>query len=379
MIRLTVPSIDEEDLRVVREVLISGMMVQGSRVASFEQAIANYVGRRYAVAVTNGTASLHLALTALNIGPGDIVVTSAYSFVATANVVELCRAKPMFVDIHPDTFNLDSECLEEAIEELMGKSKTASKVRAVLPVHIFGQMADMPQILKIAQKRNLPVVEDAACALGARLHGRQAGSWGILGCFSFHPRKAITTGEGGMITSDDDKLVHKLRMLRNHGQIPDAVEPDFAVPGFNYRMTEFQAALGSNQLCKLDRIISARRKLATRYGDLLSNVDVQTPTLDEGSEPVFQSYVVLLPRNLVAKRSALIKRLKDQGVETTIGTYNIPLTTYYRTRYDFRRGDFPVTDDVAERALTLPLYEGLSAQQQDDVVKRVREGLHSLR
>jgi dTDP-4-amino-4,6-dideoxygalactose transaminase len=373
MIRLTVPSIDEVDLQSVREVLSSGFLVQGARVASFEREIAKYVGSRLAVAVTNGTASLHLALLALGTGPGDIVLTSAYSFVATANAVELCGARPVFVDIRADTFNLDARHLKETIEEVVASRHTAGKVKAILPVHSFGQIADMPEILQIAERHGLPVVEDGACALGAKLFDRAAGSWGTLGCFSFHPRKAITTGEGGVITLNDKQLAHKLRMLRNHGQNPDEEEPDFLVPGFNYRMTEFQAALGQTQLLRISSMIAARRRAAAKYASLLSNLEVQPPITSNGSEPVFQSYVVLLPENLASKRSVLIKQLRDRGVETTIGTYHIPLTTYYRKRYNYQAGDFPVTDDISKRALALPLYAGLSERQQEEVVQQLRE------
>lgn len=167
-------------------------------------------------------------------------------------------------------------------------------------------------------------------------------------------------------------------MLRNHGQNPDEKEPDFLLPGFNYRMTEFQAALGKTQLVKINRIIAARRLIAARYASLLSNLEVQPPIMSSGSEPVLQSYVVLLPQSLASKRSVLIKDLRDRGIETTIGTYHVPLTTYYRKRYNYQVGDFPVTDAVFNRALTLPLYEGMSEQQQDEVVQQLRECISSL-
>ena len=378
MIRLTIPSIDEDDLLAVREALASGFLVQGPRVAVFEQMVADQVGVQHAIAVSNGTAALHLALLALDVGPGDIVVVTAYSWPATANAIELCGAQPVFVDVEPDTFNMDPNCLAQRLEQLMSNAHTARRVRAVLPVHAFGQMADMAAIGEIAGVYSLPVIEDAACALGAKWQGRQAGTWGRMGCFSFHPRKAVTTGEGGVITTDDATLASRLRALRNHGLDPDALLPDFILPGFNYRMTEIQAALGQTQMAKLDRIIEARRRLALRYNGLLTNTPLQPPVVLPESQPVYQSYVVLLPDWLSSRRAELIRQLKEQGVESNIGTWHIPLTTYYRTRYDYQSGDFPVTDRVFARSLTLPLYEALPVADQDFVVKTTLEVLNHI-
>ena len=375
MIRLTIPSIEEDDLQAVREVLASGYLVQGPRVAAFEEAVADYIGTRYAVAVSNCTAALHLALLALDTRPDDLVIVTAYSFIATANVIELCGTQPVFVDIQPDTFNLDPNCLEEVLKRLMASSETARRVKAVLPVHTFGQIANMPAILELAGQYDLPVIEDAACALGATLHGRQAGTWGVMGCFSFHPRKAITTGEGGLITTNDPALAHRLRALRNHGQDPDASSPDFILPGFNYRMTEFQAALGLTQMAKLNRIIAARRRLAAHYDELLRGTSLEAPAVASGGQPVYQSYVVLLPERVAARRAEIITRLKEQGIETTVGTWHMPMTTYFRSRYGYQVGDFPVADQLFARALTLPLYERLSEQKQEEVVQRLREAI----
>lgn len=371
MIRLTIPTIEEDDLQAVREVLASGYLVQGPRVAAFEQAVADYVGVQHAVAVSNCTAALHLSLLALDTRPGDLVVVTAYSFIATANVIELCGAQPVFVDIQPDTFNMDPNCLKDVLKRLMSVRGTARRVKAILPVHTFGQMADMPAILELANRYELPVIEDAACALGATLHGRQAGTWGVMGCFSFHPRKVITTGEGGMIVTNDAALARRLRALRNHGQDPDAPSPDFILPGFNYRMTEFQAALGLTQMAKLDRIIAVRRRLAKHYDDLLKDTPLQIPVVAPGSQPVYQSYVVLLPEQAAVRRAEIIARLKEQGIETTIGTWHMPMTTYFRSRYGHRLGDFPVADAVFARSLTLPLFESMSENQQAEVVYQV--------
>lgn len=358
--------------------LASGYLVQGPHVAAFEQAVAEYIGCRYAVAVSNGTAALHLALLALDVRPGDIVLVTAYSWLSTANVIELCGAQPVFVDIQPDTFNLDPVCLESVLRRLMVTPETARRVRAILPVHTFGQMADMPAILELANRYALPVIEDAACALGAALHNRQAGTWGVMGCFSFHPRKAITTGEGGMITTDNPAIVQRLRALRNHGLDPEAPSPDFIMPGFNYRLTEYQAALGLTQMAKLERIITVRRQLAAHYNTLLAGTPLQPPFVRAGQRTVYQSYVTLLPEHLAAQRQEFITQLKATGMETTIGTWHMPMTTYFRTRYGYSTGIFPITDGISARSVTLPLHEQLSQVDQQDVCSALLRALEGL-
>ena len=373
MIRLIVPYIEDDDLQAVREVLVSGHLVQGERVAAFEQAVADYVGCDYAVAVSSCTAALHMALLALDVRPRDIVLVTAYSWIATANVIELCGAKPVFVDIRPETFNMDPSCLEKELRELMADTETAERVKAILPVHTFGQMADMHSIQELASRYDLPVIEDAACALGASLNRRQAGTWGVMGCFSLHPRKAITTGEGGVIATNDSNLARRLRALRNHGQDPEASPPDFIVPGFNYRMTEFQAALGLTQMRKLDRIIASRCYLAGVYDELLQGTPLQVPVVVKGSRSVYQSYVVLLQDGAAERRDESISRLKEQSIETTIGTLHMPMTTFFRARYGYEVGDYPVTDQIFARSLTLPLHQSLSQQEQEKVVQCLRD------
>lgn len=365
MIRLTIPSIDETDLKAVEQVLASGYLVQGFRVAEFEAAVAAFVGTDYAVAVSNCTAALHLALLALGVAPGDRVAVTTYSWPATANVIALCGAEPVFVDVTPGTYNLDPDQLERVLEN--------GPVRAILPVHAFGGAADMPRICALADRFGIPVVEDAACALGTEVGNRRAGTWGVMGCFSFHPRKAITTGEGGVITTSNPDLARAVRILRNHGQDPDAATPDFVRPGYNVRLTEFQAALGTTQMAKLERVVESRRQAAAVYDLLLQNTIIDVPRALDGSRHVYQSYVVQLPATAVARRTKIIAALKDRGIETTIGTYHMPLTTYFRTHYSFTPGDFPVTDAVAARALSLPLYEGLAEEQQAEVVQALAD------
>jgi perosamine synthetase len=373
MIRLSVPSIEADDLKAVQDVLETGFLVQGPNVIAFEKAVAEKVGTQFAVAVSNGTATLHLALLALDVRPGDIVIVTSYSWLSTANVIELCGAQPVFTDIDPDTFNMSAQSLRETLERLMANRDTARRVKAILPIHAFGLMADMPRILEIAEQYGLPVIEDAACALGASQQGRQAGSWGVMGSFSFHPRKAVTTGEGGIVTTNDPEIAWRLKVLRNHGLDPDSSTPKFVMPGFNYRMTDFQAALGVTQMAKLNRVVTARQVAAKRYDQLLQSSSLQAPMVPNGSEHVYQSYVSLLPKDAAANRTKLIADLRVQGIETNIGTWHMPMTDYYQKRYGYRLGDFPNADDVFARAFTLPLFEGITPEQQKQVVEYLQE------
>ena len=367
MIRLTVPSLEEDDFQAVRDVLATGYLVQGPSVAAFEADLAAYLGVTHAIAVSNCTAALHLSLLALGVGRGDLVAVTAYSWPATANVIVLCGAEPVFVDIDPDTYNMAPAALEQALGQ--------QHVKAVMPVHTFGNMADMPRILDIAEKHDVPVVEDAACALGAEMHGRKAGAWGAIGCFSFHPRKAITTGEGGLIVTQDATLARSVRTLRNHGVDPDSPTPDFIAAGYNLRMTEFQGAMGRSQFRKLERILSARQAAAEYYDRLLCSTPLQLPKAQAASRHIYQSYSPLLPPALATYRMEIIRRLKEDGIEATIGTYAIPFITFYRQRGGYVPEQFPATADVAIRALSLPLYESITAADQHAVVAALQNAM----
>lgn len=374
MIRLTVPSIEEDDLAAVRETLSSGFLVQGPRVAAFEAAMAAEVGTKHCVAVTNCTAALHLALQAIGVGPGDLVAVTTYSWITTANVIELCGAQPVFVDVDPRTFNMAPGALEARLAEIGKLGETRKRLKAVLPVHTFGQMADVDALGALAAKAGVPMIEDAACALGATWGGKKAGSVGLVGAFSFHPRKAITTGEGGALTTDDDALARTLRALRNHGQDPTpepGVTDPFIMPGHNTRMTEMQGAMGVTQMKKLARIVAARKRLAARYDERFRGSKVTPPHVPAGSGHVYQSYVTMLPEEAAPARPAILAKLKERGVEATIGTWHMPLTRYFRAKYGYRAGDFPASDAVFARALTLPLFESMTEAQIDEVAGAV--------
>ena len=368
MIRLAVPTIEEDDIQAVVAVLRSGFLVQGPNVKAFEEAFAAYVGVEHCVAVPNCTCALYLSLLALGIGAGDKVAVATYSWPATANAIRMVGAAPIFVDIDRESFNMAPSALEATLARTSG-------VKAVMPVHTFGGSAEIDSIVAIASAAGLPVIEDAACALGTEQNGKRAGSIGTVGCFSLHPRKAITTGEGGMVTTNDAALARSIRMLRNHGQDPDAPRPDFVTFGHNLRMTDFQGALGLTQLQKLERIVAARIARARVYDRLLEGTGIRKPHQLARSRHVYQSYVVLLPPELRGKRDDVIQAMKRRDIETTLGTYHMPLIRYYRAWGDFSPGDFPVADDVAERALTLPLYEALSEETQSFIIRSLIESI----
>ena len=366
MIRLAAPDIDDHDIAAVSDVLRSGHLVQGREVASFEAELSALLGSSHAVAVGSCTSALHLALLALDIGPGDEVIVPAFSWPATANVVVCCGATPVFVDIDEHSFAMDIAGLSRAIS-------SSRRVHAIIPVHPFGAMADIRRVVTEARVATIPVIEDAACALGASIEGRPAGRWGAMGCYSFHPRKAVTTGEGGVIVTDDPAQARRLRMLRNHGQDPEAPSPDFVMAGLNQRMTDFQAALGRSQLRKLPALLAGRRAMARRYDELLAGSTLRTPVAIEPSAHVYQSYVVLLRRERAGDSDAIIAEMRAAGVEASIGTHHIPLLRYYRSTFGCAPGDFPVTDSVAARAIALPLHSRLTPDDQARVTEVLRE------
>ncbi|MFP4056858.1 MAG: DegT/DnrJ/EryC1/StrS family aminotransferase [Candidatus Brocadiia bacterium] len=362
MIRLTVPDVGEEELEAVRAVFATGMLVQGEQVAAFEAAVARRLGVAHAVACSSGTAALHLALTVLGIGPGDEVLVPAFTFPATGNAAALCGAQPVLVDVRPGTYAMDPRRAAERVSE---------HTRAVVPVHPFGLSADLEPILALAAERGLAVVEDAACALGADYQGRPCGTLGRMGCFSFHPRKAVTTGEGGMVVTGDGELARRLRALRNHGLERRQGRVECIAPGFNYRLTDFQAAIGLVQLGKLEGAIAARRRLAARYRQALEPIPWLTPPAEpQDRGHVYQSYVVTVSAD--RDRDALIAALREREVETTIGTYALNALDYYRRAYGAEPADCPVAYSLSRSTLALPLYAGMGEEAVDQVAEALR-------
>lgn len=363
MRRLSIPSVGAQEVKAIAEVLKTGFLVQGLKVAEFEKIVADFLDVPYAVAVNSGTSALHLALVAAGVKAGDEVIIPDLTFPATANVVELIGAKPVIVDIDPKTFNMNPALIEAAV---------TSKTRAIMPVHLFGQSADMDPIMKIARKRKITVVEDAACVLGAKYKDRYCGTLTELGCYSFHPRKIITTGEGGIIVTRNKILAERLKRLRNHGieYTPGGIE--FEEAGYNNRMTEFQAAMGIVQMKKLGRIIRARQKGFETYNRLLKGLDwITTPHTPGANTHIAQSYVVHVRADV--NRSELIRYLKEHKIEAGIGTYALHRVKFYKNTYDLRRADFPVADDAFDHLMSLPLYEGLSVKNITDIAARLKK------
>lgn len=355
--RLTTPVLGAEEAEEVARVLATGYLTQGPRAAEFERAVASRVGSRHGFATSSATTGLHLALHALRVGPGDEVVMPAYSFPATANVVAQSGAIPVLVDIEPATFNLDPALLEAAI---------SPRSVALLPVHAFGLCADMDPILEVAKRHQLPVLEDAACAMTATYRGREAGTMGTLGVYSFHPRKIITTGEGGVVVTDDDHLAEMLAVLRSHGSIRNELYLDFVEIGFNYRLSDVHAAIGLVQLRRLEHVASERRALALRLSERLRGLEgVKTPSAPDGHRHSYQSYVVLLDDDL--NRDAVIRAMRANDVETTLGTYGMHLQPVFAMRYHNPRAEFPHASRAHDQALTLPLYPGMSDTDLDVV------------
>jgi dTDP-4-amino-4,6-dideoxygalactose transaminase len=364
-IRLVVPEIGDEEIREVEGVLASGYLTQGPKVAEFEGLIAGLVGTRYAFATTSATTALHLSLVALGVGPGDEVIVPDFTFPATANVVVQLGARPILADIDLATFTMDPEDLEHRV---------TPRTRAIIPVHTFGLAADMDPILAVASRRGLPVIEDAACAIGATYRGRPCGHLGDLGCFSFHPRKAITTGEGGMITTDAQGLADRISLLRSHGGIRRDGRFTFEDAGFNYRLSDILAAVGVAQFRKLSRIIEAKRALASRYGELLAGVSgVVAPAEPAWGGHVYQSYVVLLDPQI--SRDDVIVAMRSAGIETTIGTYALHMQPFFRRAYDHRDGDLPSSREAFLRSLTLPLYPRLTGEEVTMIVDELSRAL----
>jgi perosamine synthetase len=390
-IPITKPLFGEEEKKAILESLESGWVVQGPKVAEFEALFAEFTGSKYAVATTSCTTALHLSLIALGVGSGDEIILPSFTFVATANAVEYTGATPVFCDIDLDTFNIDVDRIRERI---------TGKTKAIIPVHLFGLSADMKPILEIAERHGLKVVEDAACGFGSYYHGKHVGTFGHAGCFSFHPRKAITTGEGGMIATTNRELMVKLRSLRDHGASKSDLNrhidrggsllPDFDQLGYNYRLTDIQGALGAAQMKAAGKIIATRRARAERYDLMLKDEGcLKSPECPGGNSHSYQSYVCLFkPKDhplepeglsmervsvLNEKRNELMDRLADRGIATRQGTHAVHTLGYYRKKYHLRPEDYMRSFAAERLSLTLPLYVQMTDEEQDFVIRELKE------
>jgi perosamine synthetase len=364
MIRLTRPEI-KGGVDSISEVLESGYLVQGERVAAFENLVASYVGRNHAMATNSGTSAIHCALEGLGIGVGDEVIVPDFTFPATPNAVVSCGARPVFADIDMATFNLSPDSARE---------KIGPATRAVMPVDLFGLPADLTALGEVAAAAGAALVEDSACALGASHRSKKCGSFGAVSMLSFHPRKVITTGEGGMVLTDDDALADRVRMLRNHGMSVAHGRVQFTLPGHNMRMNEIEAGLGIPQMRALDVFVEKRRALAGLYAELLGPLDeVTLPAEPEGCLHTYQAYVVLLDDGV--DRDGVIASMKAKGVETTIGTYAVHAQAFYVNAYGYRPGDMPNSYRAFRQSLCLPMYPSLAEGDVRKVAQCLKESL----
>ncbi len=362
-IPLMSPDLTQEDILAVNEVLLSGMLVQGVKVADLEKNIGLLLNSKNVVAVSSGTATLHLALIALGIGRGDEVIVPALSYIATANVVELVGAKPVFVDVDLDTFNIDVALIEAAI---------TSKTKAIIPVHEFGLACDITGVMAIANKHNLVVIEDAACAMGAMQNGRFAGTFGEFGSFSLHPRKAISSGEGGLLVTNDTALADQIRILRNHGIEMIGGKMEFVAAGFNYRMTDFQAALVNSQLKRFNKIIEQKQKLAETYFNELKSSKIKLPLVPSDRNHTWQTFHVLLSDDL--DRNTVIDHLKSKNIGTNYGAQCMPAQKYFKEKYKLDCEQlFPNSMRAYSQGLALPLYEKLTTDNIIYIAQQVNK------
>jgi len=372
-IPIALPSTGEEEWQAVRAPIVDGWLTQGPRVVEFERAFAARHRVAHAMATTSCTTGLHLVLAALGIGPGDEVIVPSFTWIATANVVVYCGATPVLCDVDPRTFNLDPARVAE---------KLTSRTRAIIAVHLFGLCADMDAIAAAAP--GVPLIEDAACAAGAGYLDRPAGSIGTAGVFSFHPRKSITTGEGGMVTTNDPDLAAHATMLRNHGASISEEQrhlgpkpyllPEFNLLGFNYRMTDLQGAVGMVQLGKLDRFIDERDTWARYYMRELAGIPwLHVPEVPAGYRHGWQAFVTMVDEaRAPLPRNAIMEALLEAGVDTRPGTHAIHLLGFYRERFGYAPDDLPVARACDLHSMALPLHNRMSADDYARVVEALR-------
>jgi len=369
--KLTAPHFDEREIEMLRTCLESGWVTQGPMTERFEALIAEQQNVKYARATTSCTAALHLAVLALDLRPGDEVVVPAFTWVTSAHCVEYVGARAVFADIDLSTYNLDPQAFAAAI---------TPRTRAVVAVHLFGLAAPMDEICCIAGRENIAIIEDAACAIGTTYKGRPVGGIGDIGCFSFHPRKIVTTGEGGVVTTNSEAFAKIASSLRNHGATGSPNSRDepagpwtmatFNRLGYNLRLSDIQASVGIAQMAKLNALLAERRRLAAGYHERLADRnDIVLPTLDSGH--TYQSFVVRVAEGGRVRRNAIMASLAEADIQTRPGTHSVPDLGYYRQRYGLSRSDFPRAALAEDTTITLPIFPGMT----DESLNRVTEVL----
>ncbi|MDN5080237.1 DegT/DnrJ/EryC1/StrS family aminotransferase [Aliarcobacter butzleri] len=382
---------DEEKEAIVKP-LETGWVVQGPNVAKFQTLFADFTGSKYAHASSNCTTALHLGLEAMSITRGDKVIVPSFTYVASANAVEYTGAEVVFCDIDLKTFNIDETKLEEII-------KKDSSIKAIMPVNLFGLCANMPYIMELAKKYNLKVIEDSACGFDGWIGDKHSGTFGDCGCFSFHPRKSICTGEGGMLITDDEDIASKVSQLKDHGASKSDLQrhkekggsllPDFTMRGYNYRMTDMQGALGVCQMNKKDYIMNGRREVANKYDIALKEIaQLITPYIPENYKHGYQSYVCIFTNgedisNLTKeqidriniKRNIFMEKLEEMTIATRQGTHAVHTLGYYKNKNSFKDEDFLMSYAADRLSIALPLYAGMTNEEFDYVISNIKEAL----
>ena len=345
MLKVSHPQFDNDIIIKLSKILQSGNLTQGKFVKLFEKKICKYLNMKYSVALSSGTAALHLSLLALNIKKGDEVIIPAFSYIATANVIELVNAKPVLVDVNMDDFCINTDRIEKAISK---------RTKAIMPVHEFGMPSDLEKLRKISKKYNIKLVEDCACAFGSKYENKFVGSFGMAGCFSLHPRKTITSGEGGIIITNNTKIYNYVKSMRSHG-ININGKRDYIHAGLNYRMTEIQAALGLEELKNYNKKLKYRLDIVKIYQKKLSKMKwISLPMIKNKRKSIFQSYHIIIKDKKI-NRNHFISYLKDNSIEAVIGAQAIHEQPYYKKKYKFKKYYFPNASNLYHRGVCLPL------------------------
>lgn len=382
----------EEEKEAMVKPLETGWVVQGPNVAKFQEMFSEFTGSKYSHATTSCTTALHLALEAIGITRGDKVIVPSFTYVASANAVEYTGAQVIFCDIDLKTFNIDESKLEELI-------KSDSTIKAIMPVNLFGLCANMPYIMELAKKYNLKVIEDSACGFDGWIGNKHSGTFGDVGCFSFHPRKSICTGEGGMLITDNEEIASKVSQLKDHGAAKSDLQrhkekggsllPDFTMRGYNYRMTDMQGALGVCQMDRKEYIMNGRREVASKYNIALKEISqLNTPYIPENYKHGFQSYVCIFSdgediSNLTKeqidkiniKRNIFMEKLENMTIATRQGTHAVHTLGYYKDKNNFKDEDFLMSYAADRLSIALPLYAGMSEEEFDYVITNIKEAL----